>query len=247
MILSFSWTTPALLAGQKTITRRTWKPQQAAKFHAGDLVDAWDHVPRVKGARKVATIRITRDPYIQNSRELDEEDYAREGFAYLDAHPETDGHKLARFGGHSWRDAFEEWRRSAEDCWVIEFRLVAEADADGGGAKPASASTNDIGSGLTRDQAALIRDAFPTNDAGAPRCGHCGGPRKELLKLCFRCWRRLSTFVQVEILRSPTRLEKAQLIVQTRPASTRVPSSTTEDVSGGTRVAAAEAAGGGTP
>ena len=110
---------------------------------------------------------------------------------------------------------------------------------------PAAASTNEIGSGLTREQAALIRDAFPTNDAGVPRCGHCGGPRKASLMLCFRCWRRLSEFVRAEILRAPL-VEKAHLIVQTRPASTRVPSSTEEvaPASGGTRVAASENEGG---
>lgn len=124
MIVSFALTTPALLAGAKTVTRRTWSPKTAAKFKAGQLVDAWDHVPRVTGAKKVAVIRITKDPWIQNSRELVEQDYFLEGFAYLDRHPDTEGHKLARFSGNTWRDAFEEWRRSAEDCYVIEFELA---------------------------------------------------------------------------------------------------------------------------
>ena len=124
MIISFAWTTPALLAGAKTVTRRTWSPEHAARFTAGMLVDAWDHSPRVRGAKKVGLIRITRDPWIQNSRDMVEDDYAAEGFAYLEAHPETEGHQLARFGGTSWRDAFEEWRANAENCWVVEFELV---------------------------------------------------------------------------------------------------------------------------
>lgn len=124
MIISFAWTTPALLGGAKTVTRRSWSPKHAAQFHAGDLVDAWDHSPRVRGSKKVGVIRLTRDPWIQNSRELGEDDYAREGFAFLDAHPDTEGHKLARFSGHTWRDAFEEWRQNAEDCYVVEFEFV---------------------------------------------------------------------------------------------------------------------------
>ncbi len=57
MIISFAWTTPALLAGKKTVTRREWSDKHAAKFKPGDLVDAWDKSPRFKG-KKVAVIRI---------------------------------------------------------------------------------------------------------------------------------------------------------------------------------------------
>jgi hypothetical protein len=60
VIISFAWTVPALIAGQKTVTRRVWSSGHAAKFHAGDVVDAWDKSPRAHG-RRVATIEITRD------------------------------------------------------------------------------------------------------------------------------------------------------------------------------------------
>lgn len=127
MIISFAHTTPALLAGAKTLTRRTWTAGHAARFRAGMLVDAWDQVPRVRGARKVGVIRITRDPWIQNSRYLSEEDYIREGFAWLDAH-RHDSSWLTDLAGISWRQSFETWRALAEDYWVIEFELVACAD-----------------------------------------------------------------------------------------------------------------------
>ena len=58
MIISFAWTTPALLAGKKTVTRREWSDAHAAKFKPGDLVDAWDKLPRCKDSKKVAVIRI---------------------------------------------------------------------------------------------------------------------------------------------------------------------------------------------
>jgi hypothetical protein len=123
MIISFAHTTPALLAGAKTVTRRTWAPKHAARFKAGQLVDAWDRTPRVRGAKKVATIRITRDPWIQNSRELTEADFIREGFAWLDEH-KHDSTWLTDLAGVTWRQSFEIWKQNAEDCYVVEFELV---------------------------------------------------------------------------------------------------------------------------
>ena len=86
MIISFDWTTPALLAGQKTVTRRGWKPQHAAKFRDRMLVEAWNTSPRnVKGnPHKVATIRLFGSPYIENSADALEADFEAEGFYYLE-------------------------------------------------------------------------------------------------------------------------------------------------------------------
>ena len=88
MIISFGWTTPALLAGHKTVTRREWKPQHAAKFKAGMLVDAWNTSPRnVKGdPHKVATIRLTADAEYDRFRgalTTDMPDWKAEGFEWM--------------------------------------------------------------------------------------------------------------------------------------------------------------------
>lgn len=124
MIISFAWTTPALLAGAKTMTRRAWKQQQAAKFRAGMLVDAWDHVPRVRGARKVATIRITRDPWQQRTSLMTEDDFKREGIAWL----VQSGIKPRDVAGvtptHSWRQWWGQWIQADELVYVVEFELV---------------------------------------------------------------------------------------------------------------------------
>ena len=80
MIISFAWTTPALLAGQKTVTRRNWSDRHARLFHAGDHVAAWDRSPHLHG-KQVAVIELTHDPY--KSEELPHEDWSREGFDYL--------------------------------------------------------------------------------------------------------------------------------------------------------------------
>lgn len=76
MIISFAHTTPALLAGKKTVTRRDWKPGHAAKFHSGLDVDAWDRSPRVKRARRVAEIRIVSVRLEPIQRLLDDPRYA---------------------------------------------------------------------------------------------------------------------------------------------------------------------------
>ena len=122
MIVSFAWTTPALLAGAKTMTRREWSPAHAAKFHVGDLVDAWNQTPRVNSARrgiaiarKVATIRITRAPHVAWSTDLTEEDYDREGFNWLKAHGE-------------WvqvAQVVEGWGVARRLLYVVEFKLVS--------------------------------------------------------------------------------------------------------------------------
>jgi len=88
MIISFAWTTPALLAGVKTVTRRGWTLEYGGRFHAGDLVDAWNRSPRTgrfKGAHKVATIRLTTDPHVEALGRMTEDDYRREGFEWLRA------------------------------------------------------------------------------------------------------------------------------------------------------------------
>lgn len=117
MIISFAWTTPALLAGAKTMTRRDWSPEYAARFHVGDLVDAWNRSPRVgraKGARRVATIRLARDPYQQFPSEMLRGDFIREGFEWLEANGYAETVAQIR----------EDWRDDPHPLWVVEFELV---------------------------------------------------------------------------------------------------------------------------
>lgn len=84
-IISFAWTTAALLAGEKTVSRRDWKDSWAATWHAGDLAAVFDRQPRY-GGHQVATIRLTQDPYKESTRDAPDEDYEKEGFAYLSEH-----------------------------------------------------------------------------------------------------------------------------------------------------------------
>lgn len=111
--IAFSFTSPALLAGVKTVTRRAWSPRHAAQFHAGDVVTAYDRSPRNHG-RPVAKIQLVCDPYVENTSQMTLASYEREGLIWLHEH------------GYAVPDdlRLNAWRDRAEDVYVIEFDLV---------------------------------------------------------------------------------------------------------------------------
>lgn len=118
MIISFGKTSGALLAGCKTVTRRDWNPKHAAKFKAGMLVDAWNTSPRnVRGnPHKIATIRLTADPYLEDSRAVCTwDEAAAEGFHWMDEN-----------GLRDQVDAIEaDWMRNPRDVYVVRFEVVS--------------------------------------------------------------------------------------------------------------------------
>ena len=113
-IISFAWTTPALIAGRKTVTRRDWDRDYAERFQAGELIAAYDRSPRFKG-KQVATIRLTEKPHFCNETPI--EDWEGEGFAYL----ESIG---AKVNGHTPRELWDDWREETPFMWVVRFEVV---------------------------------------------------------------------------------------------------------------------------
>jgi len=107
LIISFAWTTGALLDGLKTVTRRLWKDSHAEKFKAGQIVDAYDRLPR-SGGHKVATIRLTCDPYKERLADMPDGDLILEGGLWEDKTDFIDG-----FGGDP-----------ELKVWVVRFELV---------------------------------------------------------------------------------------------------------------------------
>lgn len=84
MILSFAWTTDALLSGKKTCTRRQWSDRTAIAwlnaYRQGRLMhQAWTNAPFVQNARKVADIRLTQLPYQERLTDTPESDLEAEG------------------------------------------------------------------------------------------------------------------------------------------------------------------------
>lgn len=113
LIISFAWTTDALLAGAKTCTRRSWSSVHARVFHGWQVVEAWDKLPYA-GGHHVADIVLIEAPYL--SAEYPEGDYEREGLAWM----EKQGRLIK---GQSPRVFWEEWRAKAPSLWVVRFEL----------------------------------------------------------------------------------------------------------------------------
>jgi hypothetical protein len=115
-IISFAYTTPALLAGAKTVTRRDWKPEYALRFKSGDVCLAYDKSPRF-GGKPVAKIILIGDPYQENTKIAPATDYEAEGFAWLKEH----GIKVV--GKYEVDMLWKVWKMDGFDKWVVRFSL----------------------------------------------------------------------------------------------------------------------------
>jgi hypothetical protein len=122
-IISFAYTTPALLAGAKTVTRRDWNAEYAQSFRRGEVVQAYDRNPRFHG-KHVANIRLTEGPPWEAMHLMPDSDYIAEGFAWLHEHQDQISQAGRRvFGTFSFAD-FERWRQQPGGMWVVRFELV---------------------------------------------------------------------------------------------------------------------------
>jgi len=125
-IISFAWTTAALLAGAKSVTRREWDHEYARRFRAGDVVLAYDRSPRAHG-RHVATIQLTQAPTWEALGMMPDSDYEAEGFAWFERHPE-ELRKLEQRGIYLPVPfaRFKKWRQENGACheWVVRFKLL---------------------------------------------------------------------------------------------------------------------------
>lgn len=122
-IISFAWTTPALVAGQKTVTRREWDDDYAKRWKPGEIALAYNRSPRAHGeaVARLKIISVTHeDDFLAPSS-----DYEAEGFAWLKEHPEalpkTD-RSMYRFNVE--RSQFNRWRDAGGKSWVIRFEVL---------------------------------------------------------------------------------------------------------------------------
>lgn len=119
-IISFGWTSPAIVAHAKTKTRRQWKDSHAACFKKGDLIQAYNKSPQYHGER-IEIIELTRDPYLEDIALMPDTDYETEGFAYLHAHSELISPSGREKFGNCSLYQFRQWRDQGGDYWVVEF------------------------------------------------------------------------------------------------------------------------------
>lgn len=122
-IISFAWTTPALLAGAKTVTRREWDDEYARRWKPGDIAIAYNRSPRAHGepVAKLKIISVTHEPdfFAPSS------DYEAEGFEWLRTHPESlpkGDRSMYRFNVE--RQQFLRWRDAGGWSWVIRFEVL---------------------------------------------------------------------------------------------------------------------------
>lgn len=118
--ISYAWTTNALLAGAKEETRRHWTAAYAKRFHAGDIVVAIDKDFRY-GGKRVGLVMISADPYPENTRDMPEEAYKREGLEWMAEH----GQLIRKQHPRAFFDA---WRAAAEDVYVVRFKWLGTKD-----------------------------------------------------------------------------------------------------------------------
>jgi len=117
-IISFAWTTAALLAGQKTCTRRKWDDGYASNFWERDYIQAYDRSPRY-GGKRVAVIQLTCKPYKEALCHVPDSDWYTEGFEYLT-------NIGAKVNGIAPQQLWEEWKRTKAKIWVIRFEVIKD-------------------------------------------------------------------------------------------------------------------------
>ncbi len=128
MILSFGWTWPAFVAGEKTVTRRDWKPVYSTRWRQGMTFKAYNRSPRFGGVQ-IGAGRLTYDAMFQPLIMMPDEDYLREGFVWLKAHPQALP-KSARkqcWGNCTW-DSVLDWRNSGGLLYVVRFEITKILD-----------------------------------------------------------------------------------------------------------------------
>ena len=120
--ISFGKTITELLSGQKTVTRRAWKDNQAYKF-----IDDWDAKPGEfiypaltksyqAGGKRVGYVRLTHRPYQEKLADMPDSDLAAEG--------------LSDLSKQEFINKFFEGN-DQQEVWVIRFELVNQQDQTG--------------------------------------------------------------------------------------------------------------------
>ncbi len=117
--ISFSWTSAALVARAKDVTRREWNDEYADRFEKDEVIKATDRQVRF-GGKLLGLIRLTAKPYWESEALMPDRDYAGEGYEWLDAHPWL---KPKSWQGVDLKAKFEYDRRVGETVCVVRFAI----------------------------------------------------------------------------------------------------------------------------
>lgn len=119
-IISFAWTTPAIRAKRKTVTRRDWDMDYGPRFKKGDEITAYDRSPRA-GGKPIARLILTDNARYEPDSFAPDSDYEGEGFDFLA--------DIYRNGAPAYRvttsrESFDTWRKAGGWSWVIRFEVI---------------------------------------------------------------------------------------------------------------------------
>jgi hypothetical protein len=118
LIISFTWTTAAFIAGAKTCTRRHWNDAYAQRFHAGTIAQGWDRGPR-NGGQLQSLLQLTTKPYKENTADMPEEDFEKEGLGWMERHQ-------ILIKGMTPREFWDSWKAAYETVYVVRFVKLPE-------------------------------------------------------------------------------------------------------------------------
>ena len=118
--ISFAWTTAAVQARCKDVTRREWNDDYAARFNKGEVIGALDKTFRA-GGKQFGAIRLLEKPYKESEANMPDRDYHGEGFGFLDAFPRF---KPALWAQTDLRAKFEQDRAYGDTFWVVRFEIL---------------------------------------------------------------------------------------------------------------------------
>ncbi len=126
-IISFAWTTSALIEERKTVTRRECKEgDYYGRFEKGDVLQAFNRSPRFKG-EPVGYIVLLEKPYKEKLSSMPDDDYEGEGFGFYDENPELVPKYWRKtfkdYGISSFRQWFRLMKRSNLEMWVLRFEF----------------------------------------------------------------------------------------------------------------------------
>jgi hypothetical protein len=116
-IISFSWTSPAIVARRKSVTRRDWNDNYARLFRTDTDVIAYDRSPRA-GGQAIADLRLIESAYQQMSDAIPEIDWLNEGFDFLSS-------VGAKRGDLDPLDIWNDWLARPRMLWVVRFKILA--------------------------------------------------------------------------------------------------------------------------
>ena len=102
----------ALLAGEQTVTFRSWANKVYANYYQGNIITAQD-----RRGKPVAIIKITQTPYKKMSDQLLVSDWINIGYDYMQR-------MRLRINGETPWSIWQKWINDPDYLWIIRFEVL---------------------------------------------------------------------------------------------------------------------------